>query len=94
MEFFLMPLNLQGAYPMSGGIKFCPLFPLCGFTISRGLIHSLRNNVAAVLIILLSFQLKITCAEVYILHRHMLAPFENNSLAQQLQLKNSFPTDL
>ena len=42
---------------------------------------------AAVLIILLSFQLKITCAEVYIFHRHMLDTFENNSLAQQLQLK-------
>ena len=93
MEFFLMPLNLQGAYPMSVGIKISPLLPLCRFTISRGLINSLRNNVSEVLIILLSFQLKITCAEVYILHRHMLAPFEKNSLAQQLQLKNNFPTD-
>ena len=64
MDFSWLPLHLQGAYPMSGGIKISPLLPLCRFTISRVLINSLRNNMEVVLIILLSFQLKITCAEV------------------------------
>ena len=94
MNFSWLHLHLQGVYPMRGGIKISPVLTLCRFTISRILIHSLRNNVVAVLIILLSFQLKITCAEVYILHRHMLDTFENNSLAQQLQLKRTVPRDL
>ena len=34
--------------------------------------------------------IKNTCAEVYIIHWNMLAPFEDNSLEQQLQLKH-FP---
>ena len=90
----IMPLNLQGTYPMSRRIKISSVLPLFRFTISRGLIYYLINNVEAVLIILLSSHYKITCAEIYIVHRHMLSTFGNIILAQQLQLKNTFPTDL
>ena len=53
---FLLTFNLQGDHPMIGGIKTSSALPLWRFTISRGLINSLRKNISAVLIILLTFQ--------------------------------------
>ena len=56
MEFFWLPLHLKGAYPMSGGIKISPLLPLWKIYYINGIDIFLEKNVAAVFIILSSFQ--------------------------------------
>ena len=87
MEFFWLPLHLKGAYPMSGGIKTSPLLPIWKIYYINGIDTFLEKKCDSSIYHFIIISIKNTCAEVYIIHWHMLVPFGNNSLAQQLQLE-------
>ena len=72
---------------MSGGIKISPLLLLWNIYYSNDIDTFLGKQCGSSIDHFIIISIKNTCAEVYIIHWHMLAPFGNNSLAQQLQLE-------
>ena len=85
-----MTLHLKGAYPMSGGIKTSPLLLLWNIYYINGIDIFPEKKCGSSIYHFIIISIKNTCAEVYIIHWHVLAPFGNNSLAQQLQIKTLY----
>ena len=87
IEIYWLPLHLKGAYPMSGWIKISPLLPLWRNYYFNGIDTFLEKKCSRSIDHFIITSIKITCVEVYRTIWHMLSPFVNNSLAQQMQLK-------
>ena len=72
---------------MSGGIKISPILPIWNIYYINAIDKFLEKKCGSSIDHFIIITIKNTCAEVYIIHWHVLAPFGNNSLVQQLQQK-------
>ena len=72
---------------MNSGIKISPLLSLWKNYYINGIDTFLEKKCGSSIDHFIIISIKNTSVEVYRIHWPMLAPFGNNSLAQQLQLK-------